>query len=83
MSGSSETLEGASPELAPPQTLGAVFGGELAPASELGDETVRRLSVLVAVADTVTRRLSLDHQLPRLIELIVEAVDAERDPLPA
>jgi hypothetical protein len=83
MSGSSETLEVASPEPSTPQTLGAVFGGELAPGSELGDETVRRLSVLVAVADTVTRRLSLDHQLPRLIELIVEAVDAERDPLPA
>jgi hypothetical protein len=34
--------------------------------------------VLVEVADTVTQRLSLDHQLPRLIELIVEALDAER-----
>ena len=42
------------------------------------NKTIRRLSVLVAVADTVTQRLSLDHQLPRLIDLIVEALDAER-----
>jgi hypothetical protein len=35
--------------------------------------------VLVEVADTVTPRLSLDQQLPRLIELILEALDAERD----
>jgi len=39
---------------------------------------IRRLSVLVEVADTVTQKLSLDHQLPRLIELITEALDAER-----
>jgi len=43
----------------------------------LSDE-VRRLRVLVEVADTVTRQLSLDHQLPRLIDLITEALDAER-----
>src|SRR5215471_20667438 len=42
------------------------------------NKTIRRLSVLVEVADTVTQRLSLDHQLPRLIELIAEALDAER-----
>jgi adenylate cyclase len=39
---------------------------------------IRCLSVLVEVADTVTQRLSLDYQLPRLIELITEALDAER-----
>jgi adenylate cyclase len=38
----------------------------------------RRLRVLAEVADTVTRELSLDRQLPRLIELITEALDAER-----
>lgn len=39
---------------------------------------LRRLRVLVEVADTVTQRLSLDHQLPRLIDLIVEAFEADR-----
>src|SRR5437764_6920845 len=39
---------------------------------------IKRLSVLNEVADTVTRDLSLDRQLPRLIELITEALDAER-----
>ena len=38
--------------------------------------------MLVRVADIVTQRLSLDHQLPRLIELILEALDAERAPKP-
>ena len=57
--------------------LAALLGSESVPAAALGD-AVRRLSVLVEVADTVTQRLSLDHQLPRLIELIVEALDAER-----
>jgi adenylate cyclase len=38
----------------------------------------RRLRVLVEVADTVTQELALDRQLPRLIELIAEALDAER-----
>lgn len=41
-------------------------------------EEVRRLRVLAEVADTVTQQLSLDHQLPRLIDLITEALDAER-----
>jgi adenylate cyclase len=40
--------------------------------------TVRRLLLLVEVADIVTQSLSLDHQLPRLIELIAEALDSER-----
>jgi adenylate cyclase len=39
---------------------------------------MRRLSVLAEVADTVTQELSLDHQLPRLIGLITDALDAER-----
>ncbi len=46
-------------------------------AEQLIDE-VRRLRVLAEVADTVTQRLSLDHQLPRLIDLIAEAFDADR-----
>lgn len=44
---------------------------------QLLDE-VRRLRVLAEVADTVTQQLSLDHQLPRLIDLITDALDAER-----
>ncbi len=44
---------------------------------QLLDE-VKRLRVLSEVADTVTQRLSLDHQLPRLIDLIAEAFDADR-----
>jgi adenylate cyclase len=39
---------------------------------------IRRLGVLTEVAETVTQDLSLDRQLPRLIELITEAFDAER-----
>jgi adenylate cyclase len=50
---------------------------ELAAAEPLTSE-LQRLRVLVEVADTVTQRLSLDHQLPRLIDLIVEAFDADR-----
>jgi len=42
------------------------------------DDPIRHLSVLVRVAEVVTRSLSLDHQLPQLIELIAEALDAER-----
>jgi len=77
MSGTSENLQRASSGPLVPQTLAAIFGGELPSADGL-TEAIRRLSVLVEVADTVTQRLSLDHQLPRLIELIVEALDAER-----
>src|SRR5260370_15268811 len=51
--------------------------GEVPSTKQLIDE-VRRLRVLAAVADTVTQQLSLDHQLPRLIDLITEALDAER-----
>jgi len=45
--------------------------------TELLDE-LRRLRVLAEVTDTVTRDLSLDRQLPRLIDLITEALNAER-----
>src|SRR6202162_4543517 len=39
---------------------------------------VRRLKVLAEGRDTGTQDLALDRQLPRLIELIAEALDAER-----
>ena len=77
MSGTSETVQRASSGPLVPQILAAIFGGEPAPGDGL-NEAVRRLSVLVEVADSVTQRLCLDHQLPRLIGLIVEALDAER-----
>ncbi len=51
--------------------------GAPAVAKQLIDE-VRRLRVLAEVANTVTQDLSLDRQLPRLIDLITEALDAER-----
>ena len=41
-------------------------------------EATRCLLLLLKVAQTVTDELSLDHQLPRLIELIVAGLDAER-----
>lgn len=41
-------------------------------------DALGRLLLLAEVADTVTRKLSLDDQLPRLIDLITDALDAER-----
>jgi adenylate cyclase len=56
---------------APPSTGGRASAKQLI-------EEVRRLRVLAEVADTVTHALSLDRQLPRLIDLITEALDADR-----
>jgi adenylate cyclase len=47
------------------------------PATISADEA-RRLAVLAKVAETVTEDFSLDHQLPHLIHLIADALDAER-----
>src|SRR5438034_4263148 len=55
----------------------APWAGGPPPADHLIDE-IRRLRVLAEVADTVTDTLSLDRQLPRLIDLITKALDAER-----
>jgi adenylate cyclase len=57
--------------------LTAPLPTEPLPTEPVVDE-LRRLRVLAEVADTVTQHLSLDHQLPRLITLITEALDAER-----
>ncbi|HUZ74269.1 MAG TPA: GAF domain-containing protein [Stellaceae bacterium] len=57
--------------------LAALCAGDPAAAGRMMD-ALHRLSVLAEVADTVTERLSLDHQLPRLIELIATVFDAER-----
>jgi adenylate cyclase len=77
LSKSSETVQQSGLDPATSRTLAALLGSESVPAAAAGD-AIRRLSVLVEVADTVTQRLSLDHQLPRLIDLIVGALDAER-----
>src|SRR5215471_17249653 len=77
LSKSSETVQQSGLDPATSRTLAALLGSESVPAAAAGD-AIRRLSVLVEVADTVTQRLSLDHQLPRLIDLIIEALDAER-----
>jgi adenylate cyclase len=55
----------------PPSTDGS------SSAKQLIDE-IRRLRILAEVSDTVTHELSLDRQLPRLIDLITEALDADR-----
>src|SRR6266699_4178334 len=75
------TLGRSSPELA--DTLSTelkdeppVTGGS--PSAEQLIDEVRRLRVLAEVSDTVTHELSLDRQLPRLIDLITEALRAER-----
>ncbi len=74
-------LETIFPDLPTPVTpealAHALKGGDPSLASRLLDR-IQRLSVLTEVADTVTQHLSLDHQLPRLIELITDALDAER-----
>ncbi len=56
----------------------AAPAGDGPPAARQLIDEVRRLRVLAEVADTVTQQLSLDHQLPRLIDLITDALDAER-----
>jgi adenylate cyclase len=69
-----------------PDLAGGITAESVAAALQGGDGKVtaqllaeiKRLSVLNEVADTVTRDLSLDRQLPRLIELITDALDAER-----
>jgi adenylate cyclase len=69
---SNESDPGASEPL-----LAALAGGDRA-VVDGSDEAVRCLLLLVEVADAVNQQLSLDHQLPRLIELIVAALGAER-----
>src|SRR5713226_7843277 len=75
------TLWRSSPELA--DSLSAELTAEPPPAGgppsaeQMVDE-IRRLRVLAEVSDTVTHALSLDRQLPRLIDLITEALNAER-----
>jgi adenylate cyclase len=64
-------------ELRPARPCAGNLTSEQRDAAELRDE-LRRLRVLAEVADTVTQQLSLDHQLPRLIDLITDALDADR-----
>ena len=71
-------IKSRSPGSSEPDILVAVTGCSNPPMADRSNSAIWRLSVLVRVADIVTQRLSLDHQLPRLIELIPEALDAER-----
>lgn len=77
MSKSSESVQPSKFDPAMSRRMAALLGSESNSTVSLSD-AVRRLSVLIEVTDTVTRQLSLDYQLPRLIDLIVEALDAER-----
>ncbi len=79
MTATPPTIERISPEITDPESpelLAEPPSG--APLVDQLIDEVRRLRVLAEVADTVTHALSLDHQLPRLIDLITEALDAER-----
>ena len=78
MQGTSEFFQQLFPISPEPEALAAFLGTSNLIAVDRLFDGVRRLSVLTEVADTVTQRLSLDHQLPRLIDLITEALDAER-----
>src|SRR6516162_8804921 len=53
-------------------------GGDDTAVFDSSAEAARCLFLLVRVAQTVTCELSLDRQLPQLIELIVAGLDAER-----
>src|SRR5713226_7236983 len=79
MTATPPTIERISPEITDPESpelLAEPPSG--APLVDQLIDEVRRLRVLAEVADTVTQRLSLDHQLPRLIDLISEALGADR-----
>jgi adenylate cyclase len=78
MQGTSEFFQELFPIAPEPKALAAFLGADNLTAVDRLFDGVRRLSVLAEVADTVTQRLSLDHQLPRLIDLITDALDAER-----
>lgn len=58
--------------------LAALAAGDDAAIFDRSAETARCLLLLVKVARIVTDELSLDHQLPHLIEQIVAGLDAER-----
>jgi adenylate cyclase len=56
----------------------ALAGGDGTATFDGSAEATQGLLLLVRVAQTVTHDLSLDHQLPQLIELIAAGLDAER-----
>src|SRR6516164_7954872 len=78
MRGTSAFLERIFPAL--PELESFATGLEASRAEAAGRlvDGIRHLSALVEVSETVTQSFSLDHQLPRLIELITELLDAER-----
>jgi adenylate cyclase len=78
MLGTSAFLQRIFPALPEPDILAA--GRNVSDVATVGRlvDGIRQLSVLIQVSEIVTRSFSLDYQLPRLIELIAEALDAER-----
>src|SRR6516165_480088 len=78
MQGTSAFLERIFPPL--PELESFVKGLEAGGAESAGRlvDGFRHLSALVEVSEIVTQRFSLDYQLPRLIELITEVLNAER-----
>ena len=78
MQGTSAFLERIFPAL--PELESFLEGFEASGAESAGRlvDGFRHLSALVEVSEIVTQRFSLDHQLPRLIELITELLNAER-----
>jgi adenylate cyclase len=78
MQGTSAFLERIFPAL--PELESFLEGFEASGAESAGRlvDGFRHLSALVEVSEIVTQSFSLDHQLPRLIELITELLNAER-----
>ena len=78
MRGTSALLERIFPALPELERFAAGLEASRAEAAGRLVDGIRHLSALVEVSETVTQSFSLDHQLPRLIELITELLDAER-----
>ena len=81
MQGTSAFLERIFPALQELESFATGLEASRAEAAGRLVDGIRHLSSLVEVSEIVTENFSLDHQLPRLIELITERLDAERGTL--
>jgi len=72
MQGTSDFFQQLLPISPEPEALAAFLGAANLTAVDRLFDGIRRLSVLTEVADTVTQRLSLDHQLPAAVRGVVE-----------
>jgi hypothetical protein len=75
MLGTSAFLERIFPALPELESFATALEASRAEAASRLVDGIRHLSALVEVSETVTQSFSLDHQLPRLIELITELLD--------